>query len=292
MSTAIPVTPAPGFARTRIGSLIVTTVSDGFLPIFAADMRDESEERIVDLLTDASLPPVGDLHTGVNSYLFDSPAGLVLVDAGAGTSLGPDTGHLVANLETAGISPEQIDHVLITHMHPDHLFGLLTPDAEPAFPSATVHVATGDADHWLDHATAAGATGVQAQIHRWAMDASEPYRASGRFSTFNYGSEPVPGVTAVDLRGHTPGHTGYLIGTDSQERLLLWGDTMHSHSVQLRAPHVTMDIDSDRSTAGAARQRILDQVVAVEWMVGGSHLPFPGLGHVEHRNGEYVWMPA
>lgn len=292
MSSQVSFNPAPGFTHKKVGSLVVTAVSDGFLPIFAADMHDESPETIAGLLADSFLPPVGDLHTAVNSYLFTSPAGLVLVDAGAGTSLGPDTGHLIENLLTAGVSPEEIDHVLITHMHPDHLFGLLDPEGKPAFRAATVHVARGDAEYWLDVDTAARAEGVQAQIHRWAEQATSPYQEAGRLATFSYGTEPVPGVTAVDLHGHTPDHTGFLLDTGSEEQVLLWGDTMHSHTVQLRAPHVTMDIDSDRNTARATRQRILEEIVANRWVVGGAHLPFPGLGRLTRRNGDYDWIPA
>lgn len=140
----------------------------------------------------------------MNTFLFQTGGRTVLVDAGAGTSLGPGTGHLPDNLRAAGVSPEQVDDVLITHLHPDHAFGLVTADGEAAFPSATVHVSSLDAQYWLDDTVAASAEGVQAQIHRWAVRALAPYRAAGRFSTFAYGEQPVQGVTAVDLHGHTP----------------------------------------------------------------------------------------
>jgi glyoxylase-like metal-dependent hydrolase (beta-lactamase superfamily II) len=282
---------APGFARTSVGAITVTTVYDGALPIFAADMHGEPPERITELLGDGFLPPEGDLLTAVNTFLFRSGGRTVLVDAGAGTSLGPGTGHLPENLRAAGIAPDQVDDVLITHLHPDHAFGLVTADGEAAFPSATVHVATLDAEHWLNESVAASAEGVRAQIHRWAMDALAPYRAEGRLSTFAHGGQPVRGVTAVDLHGHTPGHSGYLVG-DEGEQLLFWGDVMHNHTVQLRAPHVAMDIDSDRSVARAARQRVLDEIQARGWAVGGAHLPFPGIGRIRFRDGEARWVPA
>ncbi|GAA5125447.1 MBL fold metallo-hydrolase [Pseudonocardia adelaidensis] len=269
----------------------MTTIYDGALPIFATDMHGEPSERITELLADGFLPPEGDLLTAVNTFLFQSGGHTVLVDAGAGTSLGPATGHLLDNLRAAGISPEQVGDVLITHLHPDHVFGLLTADGQAAFPSATVHVSTLDAGHWLNDAVAANAEGAQAQIHRWAVQALVPYRAAGRFSTFAYGEQPVQGVIAVDLHGHTPGHSGYLVGAEG-EQLLLWGDTMHSHTVQLRAPHVAMDIDSDRPVARAARMRILDEIRTQGWAVGGAHLPFPGIGRIRFRGGEARWVPA
>ncbi|WP_181449019.1 MBL fold metallo-hydrolase [Nonomuraea aridisoli] len=269
----------------------MTTVYDGALPIYAADMHGESPERITELLADGFLPPEGDLLTAVNTFLFRSGGRTVLVDAGAGTSLGAGTGHLPENLRAAGVSPEQVDDVLITHLHPDHVSGLVTADGAAAFPSATVHVSRLDAHHWLNDAVAASAEGVQAQIHRWAVRALAPYRAGGRFSTFAYGERPVPGVTAVDLHGHTPGHSGYLVDGEG-EQLLLWGDTMHNHTVQLRAPHVAMDIDSDRRGARAARKRILAEIRTQGWVVGAAHLPFPGIGRIRFRDGEARWVPA
>ncbi|SDM04150.1 Glyoxylase, beta-lactamase superfamily II [Nonomuraea maritima] len=289
--TATTSTQAPGFARTSVGAVTVTTVYDGALPILAADMHGESPERITELLADGFLPPEGDLLTAVNTFLFRYGGRTVLIDAGAGTSLGPGTGHLLDNLRAAGCAPEHIDDVLITHLHPDHAFGLVTADGDAAFPSATVHVAELEARHWLDDAVAANARGVQAQIHGWAMEALAPYLATGRLSTFVFGEQPVPGVTAVDLHGHTPGHSGFLLEGDG-ESLLLWGDTMHSHTVQLRAPDVAMEIDSDRSGARSARRRVLDEIRTRAWVVGGAHLPFPGIGRITFRDGEARWVPA
>ncbi|MDQ0381316.1 MBL fold metallo-hydrolase [Amycolatopsis thermophila] len=288
MSTPAAPAQAPGFAHTQIGALTVTTVYDGALPIYAADMHDESPERITELLADGFLPPEGDPQTAVNTFLFRSAGRTVLVDAGAGTSLGPGSGHLLGNLRAAGVTPEQVDDVLITHLHPDHVFGLVTADGSPAFPSATVHVSEPDAGYWLDDAVAASAEGVQAQIHSWAGTALAPYRAEGRLSTFAYGEQPVAGVTAVDLHGHTPGHSGFLAG----DEVLFWGDTMHCHAVQLRAPHVTMDIDSDRPGARDARLRLLADIRSRPWAVGAAHLPFPGLGRILFRGGEARWVPA
>ncbi|WP_039791053.1 MBL fold metallo-hydrolase [Amycolatopsis sp. ATCC 39116] len=288
-SSGSATTQAPGFARTRVGALTVTTVYDGALPIHAADMHGESPQRITELLADGFLPPEGDPLTAVNTFLFTAAGRTVLVDAGAGASLGPGTGHLTANLRAAGTPPEQVDDILITHLHPDHVFGLLTPDGDAAFPGATVHVAAADAEHWLDEEAAARAEGVQAQIHQWAGQALAPYRARGRLSTFDYGDSPVPGVTAVDLHGHTPGHSGYLVG---DAELLLWGDTMHCHTVQLPAPHVVMAIDSDQEAARAARLRLLDEIRTHGWTIGGAHLPFPGIGHIHFRNGDARWVPV
>ncbi|MEV4298851.1 MBL fold metallo-hydrolase [Microbispora rosea] len=142
-STATGSAQAPGFARTSVGAITVTTVYDGALPIFAADMHGESSERITELLADGFLPPEGDLMTAVNTFLFQTGGRTVLVDAGAGTSLGPGTGHLQDNLRAAGVCPEQVDDVLITHLHPDHAFGLV-----PAPPAHASWMRSGRGDGW------------------------------------------------------------------------------------------------------------------------------------------------
>lgn len=290
MSTALA-TQAPGFARTRLGCLTVTSIYDGALPIFSHDMHGESADAIAGLLAEDFLPPEGDMLTAVNTFLFEAGGRLVLVDAGAGTSLGPGTGHLVDNLSAAGVAAAEIDDVLITHLHPDHVFGLLTPAGEPTFPNATVHIAQPDATYWLDPGVASRAEGVQAQIHQWASEALAPYQEAGRFEPFSYGETVCEGVVAVDLHGHTPGHSGYLLDAEDAQ-VLFWGDTMHSHSVQLRAPHVTMDIDSDGPTARASRVRILADIRDGGWTVAGAHLPFPGIGRIRFGDKDMSWVPA
>jgi glyoxylase-like metal-dependent hydrolase (beta-lactamase superfamily II) len=118
-----------------------------------------------------------------------------------------------------------------------------------------------------------------------------PYRETGRFVTFGHSHEVIPGVRAVDLAGHTLGHTGYLLGEDDAT-VLFWGDTVHCHSVQLRRPSVTMAADSDEPAAIAARRKALNLVSSNRWWVGAAHLPFPGLGHLRRDGRRYAWLPV
>ncbi|MET8768054.1 MBL fold metallo-hydrolase [Streptomyces sp. NPDC004658] len=279
---------APGFQRFHLGSLLVTALYDGYVPILAEDLRSEPQDEIRRRLAEAYLPEEGDLHTAVIGFLVEYEGGRVLVDAGSGGTLGPSTGHLLDGLSAAGVAADDIEHVLLTHLHPDHCGGLVTDDGEPAFPHATVHVARAEVDYWLDEKLAR-AEGVQRTIHESAMAALAPYRGAGRLDAFDE-LHALPGVRSLDQHGHTAGHSGYLFGEDDQP-VLFWGDTVHSHTVQLPCPHVSIAIDSDASAAVEARVGVLDRVAAHGWWVGAAHLPFPGLGHLRRAGDGYDWVP-
>ena len=214
---------APGFERVRVGDLLVTALYDGFVAIVADDFRGEPPAEVSRWLAEAFIPPDGDRRTAVIAFLVEDHGRRILIDAGSGDSLGPDTGYLPRNLATAQTGPAEVDHVLITHLHPDHAGGLIYPDGLAVFPHATVHAATADADHWLDPARAAAATGVQRLVHDTAARAVAPYRDTGRFATFGDADEVIPGVRTLNLAGHSPGHTGYLFGEG--EETILFGVT-------------------------------------------------------------------
>jgi glyoxylase-like metal-dependent hydrolase (beta-lactamase superfamily II) len=279
---------SPGFQRIRIGKLLITALYDGFVPVPADDLHGAPPAEIHRLLAEAFLPPEGDRRTAVNAFLVEENGWQILIDAGSGDSLGPHTGYLAANLYAAGIDPDDIDHVLLTHLHPDHAGGLISDDGKAAFSHATVHAAKADADHWLDPDRAAAAAGVQRLVHDTVARALTPYRETGRFLTFGDADEVVPGVRTVDLAGHTPGHTGYLLG-EGDATVLFWGDTVHSHSVQLRRPTVAAAADSDEHAAIRSRRKAFD-LASNRWWVGAAHLPFPGLGHLRRDQYGYSWV--
>ena len=281
---------SPGFQRFRIGELLITALYDGFVPVAADDLHGAPSAEIHRLLAQAFLPPEGDRRTAVIAFLVEDHGRQILIDAGSGNSLGADTGYLPANLAAAQTDPAEVDHVLLTHLHPDHAGGLIYADGQAVFPRAAVHVAKADADHWLDSARGADASGVQRLVGDTAARALAPYRDLGRLVTFRDGAEVIPGVRTVTLAGHTPGHTGYLVG-EGVNTVLFWGDTVHGHAVQLRRPSVTAAPDSDEQAAIRSRHAAFELASSNRWWVGAAHLPFPGLGHLRRYARRYAWVP-
>ncbi len=290
--TNVDIAQTPGqFQRVRIGDLLITALYDGFGAIPAEDLRGGTPAQIGQFLAEAFLPANGDRCTAVIAFLVEACGRQVLVDAGGGPLLGPDTGHVALHLAAAQTDPAEIDHVLLTHLHTDHAGGLISADGQAAFPRATVHVAQAEADHYLDPIGSATAHGMQRQMHDTAARVLGAYRDTGRLVTFADGAEVIPGVKTIKLNGHTPGHTGYLFGHGDQT-VLFWGDTIHSHAVQLRRPSITIAYDSDEAAAVVSRRKVFDLACSNRWWIGAAHLPFPGLGHLRRDPDRYTWVPV
>lgn len=285
-------TQVPGFYRMMIGKMEVTALYDGFIDVDPKLLKYTSAREVQSLLARMFVASTPGMQTAVNAFLIHTGTNLVLVDTGAASCFGPTLGGILGNLRAAGYTPEQVDAVLLTHLHGDHACGLIA-DGKPAFPNATVYADKADADYWLSESVAAAAPESAQAFFKMARDAVAPYQAANRFQTFNAaaGAEPLPGVRAVPSRGHTPGHTGFLF-TSGNENLLLWGDIVHSHATQFRRPNIAIEFDVDSHQAVLTRQRVLADAAKRKLWVGGAHLPFPGLGHVRRDQVGYTWVPV
>jgi len=255
---------------------------------------------VKDLLTNTTPAKVGAalkrsflpdaVETSVNAYLVNTGSKLVLIDTGASGLFGPTLGSLQANLKAAGYQPEQVDEIYITHMHPDHVGGLVVNGAM-AFPNAVVRVDKADADFWLDEAKMNTAPKESQGFFQGAMASIKPYAAAGKLKTFEGATELVPGVKTQPAHGHTAGHSVYVVESKG-EKLVLWGDLMHVAAVQFDDPGVTIKFDSDSEPA--AKERALAYAAAAKggYLVGSAHIAFPGLGHVRKAAGKsYTWVP-
>ncbi len=283
-------TQVPGFYRMQLGQFEVTALYDGQIDIDTKLLHHIDASHLKTLLA-RMFVDYPKMHTSVNAYLINTGDHLVLMDTGAGTLFGPTLGNVEKNLKASGYTPEEVDTILITHMHGDHVGGLIDADGKPVYPSATVMVAKAESDFWLSTKAAESATKEMKPFFQMAQKAAAPYLASGHWHTFTKGSEVVPGILALDAHGHTPGHTAYQVESDGH-KLLIWGDLVHAYAVQFAKPGVSIDYDIDQKQAIVTRQGLYKATAAGKILVAGMHLPFPGIGHVRAvGHGSYAWIP-
>lgn len=282
-------TSAPGFYRMMLGDFEVTALSDGTvnLPVDKLLTNTTPAKTRKALARSFESAP---LETSVNGYLINTGSKLVLIDTGAAKLFGPTLGNLAANLKAAGYQPEQVDEIYITHMHPDHVGGLMDGE-KMAFPNATVRADKHDADFWLSQANLDKAPADSKGFFQGAMASLNPYVKAGKFSPFDGATDLVPGVKAMATHGHTPGHSTYVVESKGQ-KLVLWGDLVHVAAVQFDDPSVTIQFDADTKQAAAARKRAYADAAKGGYLVAASHIAFPGVGHVRVSGKAYTWVPV
>ncbi|WP_029711377.1 MBL fold metallo-hydrolase [Serratia fonticola] len=283
-------TQAPGYYRMMLGNLEVTALYDGYTHLATKLFHGVSEPDMQKLFARMFTDSKSGIQTAVNAFLVNTGTHLVLVDAGTSQCFGPTLGAIKNNLRAAGYQPEQVDMILLTHLHPDHACGI-TDQGKAAFPNATVYASKADGDYWLSKEMALKAPKNAQPMFKMAQDAVAPYAEQGKLKFYSPGEQLLPGLEVIATPGHTPGHTSYLFSSGGQ-KLLLWGDIVHSHSLQFAKPEVAVDFDTDSKQAIATRQKVFADAAENKLWVGGAHLPFPGLGHVRVEGKGYAWVPV
>jgi glyoxylase-like metal-dependent hydrolase (beta-lactamase superfamily II) len=281
-------TNAPGFFRIMLGDFEVTAISDGTVDLPVDKLLHQAPAATGKQLARSYLS--APLETSVTGYLVNTGGKLVLIDTGAGNLFGPTLGKLLANLKASGYQPEQVDEIYLTHLHPDHVGGLAA-NGQAAFPNAIVRADQHDTDFWLSQANLDQAPADSKGFFQGAIASLSPYSAARHLQPFNGGTELAPGIRANAGYGHTPGHTTYTIESKGK-KLLLIGDLIHVAAVQFDHPEVTIGFDSDSKTAAVARLKTFQAVAKDGTLVGASHLPFPGLGHLRGNGKAFEWVPV
>ena len=282
-------TQAPGWYRMMLGEFEVTALSDGThaFPIDTV-MRGITPRQIATDLSNADL--TAPVQGSINAFLVNTGKKLILIDAGAGVLYGDCCGRLLANLRAAGYQPEQVDEVLLTHLHKDHAGGIVT-GGKPAFPHAVVRLSQQEVDYWLDPASKAKGPAFLATFYDAAVSSTAPYIAANRFSPYASYGEITPGITAMPAPGHTPGHAMYMVKSGSQQ-LLVWGDIVHMAALQMPHPEATVQYDSAQDVARTTRAALLKKLSGEHVIVGAAHIAFPGLGHLRQDGKRYAWLPV
>jgi glyoxylase-like metal-dependent hydrolase (beta-lactamase superfamily II) len=283
---AQPILQIPGVYHRKIGDIVVTAISDGYLDSTLEVMRNVDKDKAKQILTDAFRPA---RRTSVNTFLIHSKGRTAIVDTGSGNYMQPSAGKVQQNLAGAAIDPKSIDTVLLTHMHPDHSAGLTDMrDGRLLFPNAELVMHENELPHWFDDSAMAKANERDKKLFFQAgREQVAPYKKQMRL--FMQG-EVFPGVTAVPSHGHTPGHTAYLIASGNDQRMI-WGDTVHVPEEQTAIPEAGMAFDTDLAAAAASRKRMFDRVSADGVLIAGMHLHFPAFARLARRGDAYALYP-
>jgi glyoxylase-like metal-dependent hydrolase (beta-lactamase superfamily II) len=279
-----------GYYRMMLGQHEVTALSDGYIELEPGLLKNASAGEINTLLR-RMFADTSKIHTSVNAYLINTGSKLVLVDVGAGNIFGPELGSVVSNLKASGYDPTQVDAVIITHMHGDHIGGLIGREGKSPYPNATIYVAKAESDFWLSPAEVEKAPAEEKVLFKMAHDLADPQIGVGRWKTFVDGEELFPGIKARLIPGHNPGHTAIEVGS-AGESLWITGDLVHCMAVQFPRPDVAIDFDLDPKQAVTTRQDLFKHAADRRVFVAGMHLPFPGIGRIRaDGSGGYVWLP-
>lgn len=272
------------YAITRkVGDVEVSVLTDG-ASVFGAEMFPGTQPaHVEDILKQAG---ESEVRTNFNANLVRSGGRTVLVDAGAGQLFGPACGHLQEALAECAVKPQDVDTFYATHLHPDHIGGAVTDDGKAVFPNAELVVQKADMDFWQNDIP-----GAPDMVLDWQKLARKVIAAYGdRLHIIEGEAEIAPGLTAMPLPGHTPGHAGYRISSGG-DQLIHVGDIVHAPFVQIPDPEIAIVFDIDPDRARRARRALLDELATDQSLFTGGHLLAPAWLRVKRDGNGFRLMP-
>ncbi|MEM9471267.1 MAG: MBL fold metallo-hydrolase [Pseudomonadota bacterium] len=288
---ALPVLGSKAFSKTSfpVGKGSVDIVSDGHLelPVSMILGRVPESERAAFLA--ANNLPDDRVRSSLNLTLYRDGERTVLFDVGSGPNFMPSAGKLGEALEAAGIAAEDVTHVVFTHAHPDHIWGVLDDFDDLSFGNAEYLMSAAEWDYWFDPETV---NKVPENRQSFAVGARRNMMAIEEMcSKFKAGEEVLPGIAAVDTAGHTPGHTSFHIqqGSDS---VMVIGDVITNPLFSFSNPDWQMGTDSDAEQGVKARKMLLDRMASEKMQIIGYHLPHPGTGYVERKDAAFTYVAS
>ena len=281
---------APSFYRYKLGDDEITIVHDGARSFPPPDIfvRNVSTDEAL-AAAEAAYMPKGMVTVPFNPTVINTGSKLVLIDSGYGPNIAPTVGLLPANMAAAGIDPKQIDIVVLSHLHPDHINGIRAADGSPAFPQAEIKVPAVDWAFWADEGNMNQAQGFMVDYFKNFHRVFDPIK--GKLTKYEWGQDVGPGISALDTRGHTPGHTSFAVASGSA-KVLIQSDVSNIPDLFLRHPDWQVMYDIDPQQAITTRHKFYDMAAAEKATVIGFHFPFPPIGHVEKDGANYRLMPA
>ncbi|MFN4088493.1 MAG: MBL fold metallo-hydrolase [Alphaproteobacteria bacterium] len=277
----------PHFYRFKVGAFEVTTLLDGYIqldgphPIFG---ENQPADAVQAYASENRLPP-DRMEISFTQVLVNTGDQLVLFDAGNPEARRPTAANLTAAMAAAGYDPSQVDVVVVTHMHPDHIGGLMR-DGKPVFPNARLVTGETEYDFWSKPERLSGPTENAAKLVQ-----ANVVPLADKTTFIKDGAEVVPGIRAMAAFGHTPGQMAYHVESDGK-RFLIFADVTNHYVMSLQRPDWHVRFDMDKEAAVATRKRVLDMLAADGIPATGYHMPFPAVGYVEKAGEGYRWVPA
>lgn len=279
----------PAHFRFTIGDMRLTVVSDGFFTIPTSVLGVNADpDEVKAFLTRYFLST--EVHTQFTNHLvIETGDAKILVDVGSGNRWVETAGRLMQNLETAGIDPYEITHVIITHAHPDHIWGIRDDFDEAIIPDAEYIIGRVEHDYWLQDGLV---NKVPEENQQFVVGAVNSLNADGvEWTLADDGYEVVPGVRMIATPGHTSGHMAVHVESEGKSLIALGDMATHAY-MNFAHPEWYIARDKDGEQAGNTRKRIFDMAATDRMAVLGYHFPFPGVGHVQRDGSAYRFIPA
>lgn len=260
-----------------LGQFKVIALLDGYVDLHLQNII--ADQRSFDHPYLHAKNPTDTIQIPVNVYLIDTGVKKILIDVGLAGAYDSQTGFLLESLKAAGYKSEDITDILITHLHPDHVAGLLTKNNQKAFENAQLYISKADIDYWVYEQQ------LYPELAPFIAQLIAPYD----LRTFEPNQQLFEGITVFSTPGHSPGHSGFLCKSENQN-LLIWGDIVHIYELQFINPNISLKDDTDQAQAIESRKKLFEYLSKNNILIGGAHLPFPGLGHVIKINdASYQW---
>jgi glyoxylase-like metal-dependent hydrolase (beta-lactamase superfamily II) len=280
----------PGVFRYALGDYQLTALYDGtwYVPIDDKFIRNAAAADVDAALRAAFLAP-GVLPVSFTALLVNTGARLILIDSGSAGQIADTAGVMLDNLNVAGVAPGDIDTIVISHFHPDHINGIKTKDGARVFPNAEILVPEPEWAFWMDDANMGRFANP---VHRYFLNARRIFRdIAGDVRRFRPGAEVAPGIDSIPAFGHTPGHTAFAVHSRGQS-LLVMSDTVRNPYLFVRHPDWQPTFDMDGPMAVRARLHMLERAAADRMLVEAYHFPFPASGHIVRTGASYEFEPV
>lgn len=276
----------------KVGEFNAMVVSDGTLSFPANFFVPKADPNAVTAALTAHFLPTEDIFAHVNALYIETDEHKVLIDTGSGNGFGPTAGQLLDNLAAADVAATEIDTVIVTHAHPDHIGGILDTEGQLSLPNAQFYISQTEFDFWMAESVEIPKSLLDEDTKAGLIAAAKGTLGAiqDRTTLFAMGDEVISHIQAVASAGHTPGQASFLI-TSGEESLLATGDVFFSDPLNLENPDWEVAFDADPEQGVVARRELLETVTEERRLLLVPHMPFPGLGHVRTQEDAYGWEP-